>query len=206
MYSDTSKVINSILAFTGVFFILFLLLLIAFLIVYIFGLIKLYQKAGKSGWEAIVPFYNSWILVEISGLTWWWFLIVIASSIVQLLDLDELILMASLAGFFGRFCCYYNLSKKFHKDISLAILMTFFPFVMIPIVGFSDSYQFDHSVNVDDVWPFNNTKKQLNQSDSITSDANASSILNESNHFCPNCGCAVSEQNTFCKKCGTKLK
>lgn len=45
-----------------------LLLVIALYVVYVIGLWKLFKKAGKQGWEAIIPFYNTYVLVEISGL------------------------------------------------------------------------------------------------------------------------------------------
>ena len=35
-----------------------LIICIPFLVLYIVGRWKLYKKAGKNGWEAIVPFYN----------------------------------------------------------------------------------------------------------------------------------------------------
>lgn len=47
-----------------------LLLVIALYAVYVIGLWKLFKKAGKQGWEAIIPFYNTYVLVEISGLNW----------------------------------------------------------------------------------------------------------------------------------------
>lgn len=38
-----------------------LLLVIALYVVYVIGLWKLFKKAGKQGWEAIIPFYNTYI-------------------------------------------------------------------------------------------------------------------------------------------------
>ena len=38
---------------------------------------KIFKKAGLEGWEALIPFYNLWCLVKISGLEWWFFLIII---------------------------------------------------------------------------------------------------------------------------------
>ena len=41
---------------------------IGLLVLYIVGYVKLFKKAGRDGWEAIIPFYNDWVLVEISEL------------------------------------------------------------------------------------------------------------------------------------------
>ena len=41
-----------------------LLLVIALYVVYVIGLWKLFKKAGKQGWEAIIPFYNTYMLAN----------------------------------------------------------------------------------------------------------------------------------------------
>ena len=67
-----------------------LLLVIALYAVYVIGLWKLFKKAGKQGWEAIIPFYNTYVLVEISGLNWWYFLIAISGTILGMLKINGL--------------------------------------------------------------------------------------------------------------------
>lgn len=67
-----------------------LLLVIALYVVYVIGLWKLFKKAGKQGWEAIIPFYNTYVLVEISGLNWWYFLIAISGTILGMLKINGL--------------------------------------------------------------------------------------------------------------------
>ena len=52
----------------GAFALIIGLIVLAVLVVYLVALWKVFVKAGKQGWEAIIPFYNSWILVEIAGL------------------------------------------------------------------------------------------------------------------------------------------
>ena len=204
--------LTGVLGFLGIFAVFILLFFVAFLVVYIVGVCKLYQKAGKSGWEAIVPFYNTWVLVEIAGLAWWWFFIVGAVTIVSFLNIDDLESVGFLASLFGSFCCNYNLSKKLHQDTGFAVLMTIFPFVMMPLIGFSNRYQFDSKVFVSDVGPFG-------RDDAVTTDSSSSSVNEEDNpdkkekkesksekRFCPNCGNEVNEEHQYCNHCGTKLK
>lgn len=64
----------------GAFALIIGLIVLAVLVVYLVALWKVFVKAGKQGWEAIIPFYNSWILVEIAGLNWWWFLLIISEQ------------------------------------------------------------------------------------------------------------------------------
>lgn len=42
-------------------------------VIYTIALWKLFKKAGKNGWEAIIPFYNTYTLTEVAGLNWWFF-------------------------------------------------------------------------------------------------------------------------------------
>lgn len=38
---------------------------------------RIYDKAGKPGWAAIIPIYNIIILMEIIGKPWWWILLLL---------------------------------------------------------------------------------------------------------------------------------
>ena len=197
----------------GGFLILFLAITLPIFIIFIIGKVKFYQKAGKSGWEAIVPFYNDWVYVEIAGLAWWWFLILSASIIASLLDVDNLESIAFLVVLFGSFCCNYNISKKLHKDTGFAVLMTLFPFIMFPIVGFSSNYQFDQNVPVSDIGPFgktdgvnvdgqnSSTKTHESTSEKDHKENDSSDVI-----YCHQCGKQVSKENSYCDNCGTKLK
>lgn len=69
----------------------FSIIIIAFLVVLIVGLVKLFKKAGKPGWAAIIPFYNTYVLVEIAGLNWWYFLIAISGTIFSVLGIHGLL-------------------------------------------------------------------------------------------------------------------
>ena len=183
-----------ILPILGIFVIFFIVLAIAWLIVYIIGLWNLFKKAGKQGWESIIPFYNMWVLVEISGLAWWWFLLLISPTILGIID-DNLSKLSSVIVIFGNFCCYYNISKKLHKDTGFAILTTIFNTIMIPVIGLSKNYQFDNSIKVSEIGPFEKT-----------TNTNHTNTTDESKCFCPNCGTQINKENKFCKNCGTKLK
>jgi hypothetical protein len=33
---------------------------------------KMFVKAGKPGWAALIPFYNSWVMAEVAGKPGWW--------------------------------------------------------------------------------------------------------------------------------------
>ena len=51
---------------------LFIILVIIF---YIYVYWRIFEKAGKPGWAAIIPIYNTIVLLEIVGKPWWWILL-----------------------------------------------------------------------------------------------------------------------------------
>ncbi len=84
------------------------------------GLWKIFDKAGKPGWAAIVPFYNIYLLVEIVGRDILWF--------VLCLILPFLVIVI-----------YIDLAKSFGKGTGYGLGLAFLPFVFFPMLGFGDA-------------------------------------------------------------------
>lgn len=123
------KALGAILA---IILIPLLLSLIVIIVLQIIGEWKVFKKAGKKGWEAIIPYYNTWTLIEISGCKWWYFLIIIGSSLISYnitLDINEssslsfnmLEGVGTLINYFIMYCVNFNIAKKFNKDYLYAI-------------------------------------------------------------------------------------
>ncbi|MBA4031751.1 MAG: signal peptidase I, partial [Planctomyces sp.] len=51
-----------------------LLIQLAVVVLIVAGLWKMFAKAGKPGWAAIVPIYNMIVMLEIIGRPLWWIL------------------------------------------------------------------------------------------------------------------------------------
>lgn len=70
---------------------------------------KIFTKAGKPGWAALVPFYNVYVLLQIVGRPGWWlvlFLIPLVNFVVGIivaLDLAKVFGRSGLFGFFLNF-------------------------------------------------------------------------------------------------------
>lgn len=127
--------------------IIIVLLIIALAVVTCIAQWKLFKKAGKKGWEAIVPFYNTWVLYEISGLNWWYFLITIAISLISSSTEGTLSFILSLGSYYISFITYYNLAKKMKQNEMLyGILGIFVPVVAVLILGFSKDITYDGTI------------------------------------------------------------
>lgn len=97
-----------------------LVLLVIFIIV---ALWKVFQKAGKPGWAAIVPIYNTWVLFEITGFPGWWAIL----SLVPFVSIFPAV-VAIIATF--------RLAKLFGKGTGFGLGLIFLPFIFFPILGF----------------------------------------------------------------------
>lgn len=50
---------------------------LAIVVLIIAGMWKVYTKAGQPGWGAIIPIYNTYLLLKIGGRPWWWLLLLL---------------------------------------------------------------------------------------------------------------------------------
>src|SRR3569832_1172694 len=58
-----------------------LIIILAIAVFVIAGMWKIFTKAGKPGWAAIIPIYNYIVMCEIVGKPIWWFLLMICPCI-----------------------------------------------------------------------------------------------------------------------------
>ncbi|RWY49156.1 DUF5684 domain-containing protein [Mucilaginibacter gilvus] len=113
---------------TGVFFAFFAAMFIPIMIVSVIILIaywKIFEKAGKPGWAAIVPIYNIIVLLEIVGKPLWWILLLIFPC----------------TSFFIGIWLINLLSKSFGQSEGFTLGLIFLPFVFFPLLGFGN-YQY----------------------------------------------------------------
>lgn len=103
-----------------------MVVLFALAIFLIAALWKVFVKAGEPGWAAIVPLYNTYVLVKIAGRPWWWLLLLFIPVVSLIIGI---ILSVDLA-------------KSFGKGVGFAIGLILVPFIFVPILGFgSAQYQ-----------------------------------------------------------------
>jgi hypothetical protein len=92
-------------------------------VISLIALWKIFTKAGKPGWAALVPIYNQYVLLQIVGASWWWLL-------GLMLPVVRLIVRV--------FLCL-DLARAFGKGTGFALGLIFLSKVFIPLLGFGDS-------------------------------------------------------------------
>ncbi len=187
--------------------IFFLLIVIAVVVFIIIATVKVYKKAGKAGWEAIIPYYSNWVLCEIAGVKWWFFLIMSATSICGILGLVILEPLAALVSLAGSFAVHYNLALKFGKDaVGYGIGLTLLPVVFYPILAFGDATFND--VKVSSYGPITEEKFESTFNTNGTKTETKAEPKKKSSSkakFCKNCGAEITDAK-FCPNCGTEIR
>jgi hypothetical protein len=92
-------------------------------VVCLVGMWKMFVKAGKPGWGAIIPFYNTYCLFEMSFGTGWLFLLLFVPCVNAVI----MIVM------------WIKLAQAFGKGAAFGVGILFLPFIFLPMLGFGDA-------------------------------------------------------------------
>ena len=87
------------------------------------GLWKAFEKMGRKGWEGIVPFYNVYILLQMTGRPAW----CLALMLVPLVNIAVFIIVS------------IDVARGFAKDTGFGVGLGLLGFVFWPILGFGDA-------------------------------------------------------------------
>ncbi len=103
---------------------------------------KVFVKAGRPGWAAIIPIYNTWVLFEISGKPGWWALF----AIVPYVGSVVLIILYIIA--------MIELAKRFGKSTVFAIVgMVLFSIIGFAILAFGEAKYNGGTATADGITP-----------------------------------------------------
>ncbi len=110
-------------------------ILVVWIVGSIYGLCLLFGKAGRSGWEAIVPFYREYLMARLTARPRWW----------------VLLLVLPIVNIFVFYALYLDLLKSFGKrrfwETSAAILL---PFIFLPLWGHDPKVNYLGPSNTED--------------------------------------------------------
>ena len=97
------------------------LVMLAISILMIVSYWKIFVKAGKPGWAAIMPIYNFIVMSEIAEKPWWY----------------VLLLCVPIANIYAMVVVYNGIAKKFGKSTGYTVGMIFLPIIFVPMLAFS---------------------------------------------------------------------
>lgn len=144
-----------------------------------------FKKAGKEGWEAIIPVYNNIVLIEIVGLPMWY----IALLFVPFANIYALVMI------------YLELAKRFNKDTGFGLGLVFLTPIFLGILAFDKKCVYTKPVNT--ILNFcTKCGHSINIQDKYCTGCGEK--INNKN-LCLNCGNKIDKNDIFCKNCGTKI-
>jgi hypothetical protein len=100
-----------------------LLVELVLIVLMIIGMWKVFTKAGKPGWAAIIPIYNIIVLWQITGKPGW----VLALAIIPCTSIIGVIMLG------------IGVAERFGKSAGYGIGLGLLPFIFYPMLGFSDA-------------------------------------------------------------------
>jgi hypothetical protein len=109
-----------------IFTVLLVIMFVMFFLVVVLMIIPLcliFRKAGRLWWEALIPFYNLYILTVIAGVKWW----VLFGFFIPVLNW---IVPAYI---------YYYVSRRFGFDVLFTVGLVLLPFIFLPILAFGNA-------------------------------------------------------------------
>ena len=162
----------------------------------------IFRKANKPGWAAIVPFYNLYVMFEITWGSGWRFLLMLIPIYNIILSIQTQV----------------RLARAFGKSGGFAAGLVFLPYIFIPLLAFGkETYQ---GVPVKAA-PYQNNPYQNNpyqqggysqQPQQFQYAAPPQQPVPQqpetetrTSAFCPRCGVKSSGEK-FCQNCGTPLR
>lgn len=101
------------------------LVYLAVILAVVAGVWKIFTKAGKPGWAALIPIYNLVVLLEITGQPLWYI-------VLYLIPCTAPIAAVIVA---------LELSKRFGQGVGFGLGLAFLAPVFLPLLGFG-SYQY----------------------------------------------------------------
>jgi len=102
------------------------IVIVVYLVVIVFeiaALWRVFTKAGHPGWAAIIPLYNTYILLKIANRPGWWLIL----FFIPLVNIIFAIIV------------FYDVAKAFGHGAGFTVGLILLSFIFIPILGFGSS-------------------------------------------------------------------
>ena len=106
-------------------------IVILILIINVISICRIFGKAGKPSWLALIPGYNILVFLEIIGKPWWWLLL-------MLIPIINIIFILWSVNLFRK--CFGD------KSVWSNVFLLMFPYIWLPLAAF-DKHTLYHKIN-----------------------------------------------------------
>ncbi len=193
------------------FSILLVVILIASILIlmYSVGLWKVYKKAGKKGWQSVIPIYNIYVGCQICGIDTRWVLITIVISFAAVI-IKSLAPISAICNLYFTILYSVSMARSFNKDDSFAIGLILLGPIFYFLLGLKKNEYIGANPMKDFVFEMINPKEKAKQESNDTA-IPASNTTNDSNNnikrpnYCSNCGSKIIDGTNYCGNCGQKI-
>lgn len=97
---------------------------LAIILLMLVSIWKIFAKAGEPGWAALIPIYNTIVMLKIAGKPIWWILLFLVPFI------NIIFIILTMMG----------LAERFGKDkVVWGLLLSFLGIIFFPVLAFSDA-------------------------------------------------------------------
>ena len=173
---------NSIFSISSLSLLIYILFWVSIITYRIIIRWKTFKKAGKNGWEALIPIYSTWTLFEISGYPG--YLILFA-----LIPYAGLIVV-----FVFKIMAAISLARKFKKEDAFCLLMIFLPLIGYSIIAWDPKAKYDDARG--------NQKETFGKVYKVPEKEEEF----EEFKYCTYCGKKNDIEANFCAKCSKEFK
>jgi hypothetical protein len=98
---------------------------------FVAGMWRVFTKAGRPGWAAVIPFYNVYVLLQVAGRPAWWLLFYVLSVFtffVPPVSLGIALVLGIVVGI--------DVARRFGRGSGFGVGLGILPFIFYPILGF----------------------------------------------------------------------
>lgn len=125
---------------------------------------KVYKKAGKGGWECLIPIYNIIVLLQIAELPIWYIVLY----------------MIPIANIYAIFKTYIELAHKFGKSTGFGVGLTLVGVVFFPLLAFDKKSIYNGQNNQNPVTNLENNV--YNPMNTVSNEAQEQTEINSMNN------------------------
>ena len=119
MENESTGLVAALIAGLGIFLVFFFAIIIFLMICHW----KVFTKAGQEGWKSIIPFYNTYIQLQITKQPSIWMLYFFIPFVNIYFTVKHI----------------HGLSRAFGKDVGFTVGLLFVPYIFYPILAFGDA-------------------------------------------------------------------